>query len=190
MLLSLISVLPLWLNWLSPVAPTPPMAAKLAPAPALAWSASRPLSWADFQAQPGAPSNIAALTSANISVNVGCTDFKFNAAVKAVFTPSESWVREPGKAKPELLRHEQAHFDLTEVHARQMRQKLALMQFDCDKLQPALNNYTKVAFMIWQRDMSRYDQETNHGLNAERQQQWEAAVKQRLEKLSAYALPE
>lgn len=185
MLLSLISLLPLWLGWANPGSVVP-----VSSPSTLAWSASRPLSWADFQARPGAPVNLAALTSANIDVKVGCSDFKFSAAVKAVFTPTESWVREPGKASAQLLRHEQVHFDLTEVHARQMRQKLALMQFDCDKLQPALNNYTKVAFLAWQREEARYDQETNHGLNAARQQQWEAAVQQRLEKLSAYALPE
>ncbi|TYZ14218.1 DUF922 domain-containing protein [Hymenobacter lutimineralis] len=187
MVLSLISLLPLWLGWASPATAVP---VHSPPAPVLAWSASRPLSWADFQARPGAPVTLAALTSANIDVKVGCSDFKFSAAVKAVFTPTESWVREPGKASAQLLRHEQVHFDLTEVHARQMRQKLALMQFDCDKLQPALNSYTKVAFLAWQREEARYDQETNHGLNAARQQQWETAVQQRLEKLSAYALPE
>ncbi|MCC2546688.1 DUF922 domain-containing Zn-dependent protease [Hymenobacter sp. BT175] len=161
-----------------------------APAPVKAtigWLPDRPLTWADFQARPHASEQLAALTSSTLDVQVGCTDFEFHATVSAVFVPSESWVRDVKRASPALLRHEQLHFDLTELHARLLRQKLSLTKMNCMKLQPALNNMTNLAFAAWKREESRYDGETNHGLNTAKQEFWEAQVKQRLALLNQFA---
>ncbi|HEX8427135.1 DUF922 domain-containing protein [Hymenobacter sp.] len=151
------------------------------------WSTQRPLTWSDFKSKPTPADRLAALTSGNIDVQVGCTDFVFSSSVKAVFLPKESWVRDASKASPELLRHEQLHFDITELHARMLRQKLTLVKLNCQHLNPAFSNLTKAAFSAWQREEARYDQETNHGLNAEKQKFWEAQVQVRLAQLVAFA---
>jgi hypothetical protein len=162
------------------------------PAPAdapevLAWSANRPLTWADFKSKPTPAEKLAALTSATIDVQVGCTDFIFTSNVRAVFVPTESWVRDSASATPNLLRHEQLHFNITELHARRMRQKIALLKLNCTRLQPTFKNATNVIFTEWQKEEARYDQETNHGLNLDRQKNWEIQVKQRLAMLEQYA---
>ncbi|UOG73539.1 DUF922 domain-containing Zn-dependent protease [Hymenobacter tibetensis] len=169
----------------NPVQTTP----KPAPAKELIdWSAQRPLTWADFKSRPMAVDRLAALTSGTIDVQVGCTDFVFRSTVRAVFIPQESWVRDAAKATPALLRHEQLHFDITELHARMLRQKLSLVKLNCQHLNPAFNNLTKAAFATWQREEGRYDQETNHGLNAVKQKYWEEQVQVRLTQLNAFAL--
>lgn len=174
---------PFWLlSLLLPAAPTQ----VTPPAPKITWSANRPLTWTDFRARPNTD-RLAALTSSTIDATIGCLDFKFSGKVQATFAPSESWVRNAAQASPALLRHEQVHFDLTEVHARLLRQKLSLIKFDCLHLQPAFNNITKVAFLAWQRDEARYDQESNHGLNAPKQAEWEQKTRLRLEQLAAFA---
>jgi hypothetical protein len=162
------------------------------PAPAdapevLAWSANRPLTWADFKSKPTPAEKLAALTSATIDVQVGCTDFIFTSNVRAVFVPTESWVRDSASATPNLLRHEQLHFNITELHARRMRQKIALLKLNCTRLQPTFKNATNVIFTEWQKEEARYDQETNHGLNLDRQKTWEIQVKQRMAMLEQYA---
>ncbi|WP_019949065.1 DUF922 domain-containing protein [Hymenobacter aerophilus] len=176
---------PFWL--LSLLLPAQPVQNTLPPpAPKVVWSAARPLTWDDFRARPNTD-RLAALTSSSIDATIGCVDFHFSGKVQATFAPSESWVRNATQASPALLRHEQLHFDLTEVHARMLRQKLSLVKFDCLHLQPAFNNLTKVAFLAWQRDEARYDQETNHGLNAPKQAEWEQKTRQRLEQFAAFA---
>ncbi|MBC8083533.1 MAG: DUF922 domain-containing protein [Hymenobacter sp.] len=174
------------------LAQTPQTPAQTAPKPAptketLSWTAQRPLTWADFKSRPMYTDRLAALTSSTIDVQVGCTDFVFSATVRALFIPEESWVRDGTKASPALLRHEQLHFDLTELHARLLRQKLSLVKLDCVHLQPTFGNLSKVAFAAWQREEGRYDQETNHGLNADKQKFWEAQVQTRLAQLTAFA---
>ncbi|OWP64504.1 hypothetical protein CDA63_03805 [Hymenobacter amundsenii] len=178
---------PFWLlSLLLPTGSVPAAAQVTPPAPKIVWSAARVLTWDDFKARPNTD-RLEALTSSSIDANIGCTDYQFSGKVQATFTPSESWVRNATRASPALLRHEQLHFDLTEVHTRLLRQKLTLIKFDCEHLQPAFNNLTKVAFLTWQRDEARYDGETNHGLNAAKQQEWDQKTQQRLKDLASFA---
>ena len=98
-------------------------------------------------------------------------------------------MRNPQKASEALLRHEQLHFDITEAYARVMRQKLQLFaaRANCEKLQPAFNNTTKLVYADWDREQNRYDQETNHGLNAVRQAAWEKQTAAKLDMLKPFA---
>ncbi|SHI92622.1 protein of unknown function [Hymenobacter daecheongensis DSM 21074] len=174
-----------WLPAQGPAGQTAPAAA--APADKIAWTANRPLAWADFKGRPLPADQLAALTSATIDVQVGCQDYVFSSQVKAVFIPSESWVRDAKKASPGLLRHEQLHFDITELHARMLRQKLTIVKLDCEHLQPAFKNLSNAAFSAWKREEARYDSETNNGLNEAKQKFWETQVQQRLALLDKFA---
>ncbi|WP_400190282.1 DUF922 domain-containing protein [Hymenobacter sp. B81] len=171
--------------------PTPPPAPPAKAEPELlVWSAKRPLTWADFKARPASGDPLHAMTTANIGAKIGCQDYVFSSTVQATFTPAESWVKTPQTASAALLRHEQVHFDLTEVYARRMRQRLKATKFDCEKLQPAFNNLMKQTISEWQREQQRYDVESNHGLNLVQQQAWDQKVQQRLLESQAYALDE
>ncbi|GGF23767.1 DUF922 domain-containing protein [Hymenobacter cavernae] len=152
------------------------------------WSANRPLTWADFKSKPTPSDRLAALTSANIDVQAACQDFKFASTVRAIFIPTESWVRDPSKATPNLLRHEQLHFDITELYARKLRQKISLAKFDCEHLQPRFKNMSNAVFAEWQREEARYDQETNHGLTTDRQRGWEVNIQNQLNQLAQFAV--
>lgn len=165
-------------------------AAKPAPAAPIAWSATRPLTVADFLGRPGPSDQLAALTTSDLKADATCRDFVFTGTVRATFNPNTSWVRNPATVSAALLRHEQIHFDITEVYARLMRQKLLVFQAkaDCAKLQPAFNNLTKGVYDQWDREQNRYDAETNHGLNAAKQAYWEKQTQVKLEQLKAFAV--
>ena len=181
-------LLPL-LALLAPAAPAPPQTKPAAPpVEKIVWSATRPLTWADFKGKPTPADPNAALTSATIDAQIGCKDYVFAADVRAVYVPAESWVRDAKKASPALLRHEQLHFDITELHARMMRQKISIIKFDCEHLQPAFRNLSNAAFSAWKREEARYDGETNNGLNEVKQKFWEAQVQQRLGLLDKFAV--
>lgn len=184
-------VLPLLLLFQSATPPqtAPKPATQAAPAAKemLTWSANRPLTWVDFKARPMGTDRLKAMTSATIDVQVACKDFVFSSTVRAVFLPQESWVQDAGKASANLLRHEQLHFDITELHARMLRQKLSTIKLDCQHLNPAFSTLTKNYFTAWQREEARYDYESNHGLNADKQKFWEAQVQQRLALLESFA---
>lgn len=185
----MISVITSWLAAALLQGPaTVPPATPPAAAPIL-WSATRPLTPADFQGRPGPSDRLAALTSADLKADAACRDFVFSGTVRATFDPATSWFRQPKTASAALLRHEQLHFDLTELYARRLRQKLVAFQgrANCAKLQPAFDNLTKPVYQEWDREQNRYDQDTNHGLNAERQAFWEAQTKLKLAQLQEFA---
>ncbi|WP_460503587.1 DUF922 domain-containing protein, partial [Hymenobacter agri] len=158
-------------------------------APLITWSAERRLTLADFQARGPAGSPLAASTSSNINADAACKDYVFSSTVKATFDPNTSWFRNPKTASESLLRHEQLHFDISEVYARIMRQKLQAFaaKANCEKLQPGFNNTTKLVYAAWDNEQNRYDQETNHGLNAARQAQWEKQTAAKLDMLKPFA---
>ena len=144
---------------------------------------------ADYLARPGVGDRMASSTSSTINANAACRDFVFTGTVQATFDPNTSWFRDPKNASAALLHHEQLHFDITEVYARIMRQKLAAFsaKANCLELQPVFNNLTKGVYAEWDREENRYDQESNHGLNAPRQAFWEKQTQQKLEALKAFA---
>lgn len=166
-------------------APAKPAPAKPAGIP---WAAGRPLTWADFQGKAKYGEPEAALTSADLLSGAQCRDYVFSATVTPTFDPGTSWVRDAKVATPALLRHEQLHFDLTEVYARRLRQKLSAVQFDCEKLQPTFNRLTKAVYDQWNDEENRYDLDTNHGLNAAKQALWDQKIQQQLAELKAFAL--
>ena len=175
----------------------PPGPARLAPAakpapvvaPMIIWSVERRLTLADFQARAPLGNPLSASTSSNIKADAACKDYVFSSTVAATFDPNTSWLRNPQKASETLLRHEQLHFNITEVYTRIMRQRLQLFaaKANCEKLQPAFNNVTKLVYADWDREQNRYDQETNHGLNAVRQAAWEKQTAAKLEMLKPFA---
>jgi hypothetical protein len=173
-----------------PAQTAPAPAGKPAPAALITWSATRRLTMADYLARPRPGDPLAASTSSDLKANAACRDFVFTGTVTATFDPNISWFRDPKKATEALLRHEQLHFDITELYARIMRQKLAAFgaKVDCTKLQPGFNNLTKGVYNLWDREQNRYDQETNHGLNTVRQAAWEKQTQEKLDQLKEFAL--
>jgi hypothetical protein len=153
----------------------------------LHWSASRPLTLADFKSRPRPGETHAALTSATIVAQVACKGGQFTGHVQAAFDPTASWWREPATATPKLLRHEQLHFDITEVYARRLRQKLAAVRVPCAQLGSAFESLAQGVYAEWEKAEAQYDRDTNHGLKPEPQAQWEAQVQQQLTELAAFA---
>jgi hypothetical protein len=153
----------------------------------LHWSASRPLVLADFKGRPRPDETHAALTSATIVAEVACKGGQFTGHVQAAFDPTVSWWREPATATPKLLRHEQLHFDITEVYARRLRQKLAAVRVPCAQLGSAFERLAQGVYAEWEKAEQQYDRDTNHGLLPVPQAQWETQVQQQLAELAAWA---
>ena len=147
----------------------------------LLWDAARRLTWADFCGTPAPTDQLHALTAADIAVQVTCSGDKLTVSVQAIFRPFESWTRSPDSAP--LLRHEQVHFDLTEIHARLLRARLGKLRMTCRQAQTDLQPLIDAAFATWKRAQDQYDEESNHGLDPKGQARWEQQVAAQLKTL-------
>ncbi|MGV3504171.1 MAG: DUF922 domain-containing protein [Adhaeribacter sp.] len=154
----------------------------------IVWQADRKLSWEDFQSEADQQERLHAMTSTNIEVQANCNGNQVQYAVKCVFKTKDSWSK--NKKSLQLLAHEQLHFDLTEVHARLLRQKLSQTQGLCGTDKTRFSKIVDSYFAQWQNEQQQYDRESGHGLNQEQQQAWETRVAGQLEELNAFAWKE
>lgn len=171
--------------------PAAAVAEQLARSQAIRWS-DRRLTWGDFKGRPGAEAGlIAAQTASTLIHAVRCAGSNFEFSVVAAIRPNESWVRlsllQSVEQNARALRHEQTHFDLTEVHARRLRRYFTELETPCaipsDSLAEMAGRVAKDESIA----QERYDADTDHGRNAPEQTRWERDVEERLAALRGFA---
>ncbi len=167
----------------------------------LRWDENRKLTWGDFQGFTFAsPYNAA--TSWNVpfeyyweSSNEGC-NYKFSKILAtANFEKSKSWVKR-GQEADWLLNHEQGHFDMAQIFAEEFNERaqseLMGKEFSCPggiNNSNAINNQARnqVQSIFSQEHQkalqmnSRYDTETNHGMNNNKQIEWDKKIQSLLD---------
>lgn len=168
-----------------------PRASREATAPdSILWSSARRLSWGDFLGPPQISSAAGAVTSYVLWYEAECTESRFEYRVVSAFLPDKSWVK-PGvllrSDAGRVLRHEQTHFDLSEVHVRKARAALAALSEPCRRTREALAAVVDPFIREDGEAQRRYDRETVYGLDDRRQAEWDSAVAKQLGSLSRYA---
>ena len=118
--------------------------------------------------------------------------------VRAAVIWGESWYR-PDVATPALLNHERGHFDLAELSARQLRQRieesteLKDLLRRCDvteaEIEALLMLYHDDQLMEFQFRHESYDDDTSHGKLLSKQNEHEANVSSELSSWSTSADP-
>lgn len=148
------------------------------------WKPDFKLQWTHFQGRPDRGSNMDALTESGITFSWNCDWRGFKLTAYAIFVPTGSWVKEPTN---NLLAHEQAHFDITEIHARLLRKFFAEHPDPCrlgrNGIDQAANKIIQTSYAV----QNEYDSATNHGENLRMQREWQIKIAAQLDALSAYA---
>jgi hypothetical protein len=153
------------------------------------WSKDLKLEWSDFKGEPKPNGDAVAITASGISFQFsttksssGLVDYSFS--IKAQFYPNKSWsIKEP--LSNIVLTHERLHFDITEFYARKFRQSIINFKFT-----NAINNEMQSIHNAIIKELgdqqNKYDAETNHSQNIEKQIEWQHFIKEELNKLSRY----
>lgn len=140
------------------------------------------LTWADFKGPVNKDSKFDANTNAGLSFawglqnNNGIIEFTYD--VISYFNPAQSWVK-PESDKEYLLKHEQLHFDITELHARKLRKKLAGINSSSLKKDPkgALNRIYQEVEKERKTMQLQFDKDSKHSLDKEGEARWQNAVR-------------
>lgn len=146
------------------------------------WNANRKLTWADFKGKIPPAANPAATTASGISYKYSANlihhEVHLDFEVNAFFYPNESWYK-PDVCDDLILSHEQLHFDIAELFARQMREKLAKTSFS-DNVKAEIREIYKNTLQELRKFQERYDWETNFSRNREKQLEWNKKIAQAL----------
>jgi len=152
---------------------------------AMQWNENYKLSWADFQGIPPNRNSFVASTESGIYFSYSTEntndEITLTTSVFAKFYPEKSWYL-PNDVNAAILKHEQGHFDISEIHARELRKKFAAYTFS--------ENYKNELQKIFSETennrntmQNKYDKETNHSKILEKQKDWEVFIKQELYRL-------
>ena len=170
------------------------------------WKKDRPLTWDDFKAIPDgkpietAQTNTALTYKSSFQINTlpPCT-YQINWAKGIAYVnKSQSWVKEGYGNDPHLLEHEQRHFDMVEIHVREFNKKFAneLLNkpFPCpndsteslnSSVDKEVNKRLKKIFddvvTLWLKMNEDYENQTIHGTDYEKQQEWNNKIDKLLE---------
>ncbi|MGB6268699.1 MAG: hypothetical protein WBF67_06760, partial [Olleya sp.] len=108
----------------------------------------------------------------------------FKTLVKAFFYPEHSWCKSE-EVDTHVLGHEQLHFDITELHARLFRQRIAKLKphDDLALTLKELHNTIESELATMQQT---YDAESNFSIDVEGQKKWQDSIAIRLKTVEKF----
>ncbi|RYE23965.1 MAG: hypothetical protein EOP51_08855 [Sphingobacteriales bacterium] len=149
----------------------------------------RKLQRSDFKGKVDDLSSAAAVTLSGISIKYGWERTGGKTKVKIELLPyfntNLSWWRAKSNT-PEILAHEQLHFDITAVYACELKDKLEHTVFQLDGLEQQINRVMTEVESQRVATQQQYDNEAQHGLNKAKQAEWQNKVADMLAKQPCY----
>lgn len=136
------------------------------------------LSWDDFQGFQKPFTRFDAGISSNVYLEF---DSSLQQYIAYAGQNNQKSYKKTSSISDNLLKHEQYHFNITEVHARIMNQYLEnnFSNSEGDHLNQLQSVKNKLSHM-----QNKYDQETNHSLKHDMQSRWEFKIDSMLHTLS------
>jgi len=148
----------------------------------ITWNDKKPLQWMDFSGPVKDSSKFDAESFAEVRFTYtfnSLNDFSFD--VRATFNKNTSWYKEEAQS-PFLLQHEQLHFDVAEFFAKKLKAEFDTYNYTKD-FKNEIGEIFEKKKMQYHLMQEKYDEETNHSLNTEKQRQWEFAIHDELRKM-------
>ncbi|PIF45594.1 uncharacterized protein DUF922 [Chryseobacterium sp. 52] len=154
------------------------------------WQEDRKLIWDNFKSPVNTKNNpdVAAYTHCGWEYSVVKSSnprSPVKIEIAAIFNEERSW-KDTKKMSDYILLHEQKHFDIAELFARKFRKEVAekiKTSGDYDKNFKAV--YNKISNEYKKYQIS-YDKITEHGMNKEKQAEYNAIIAEEIDNLKSY----
>jgi hypothetical protein len=149
----------------------------------LKWSADRKLTWDDYKAKPNPASDAAATTTTHLAIEYNIKGGHFNYQITSMFSKTNSW----GLHKTDyILSHEQGHFDIAEIYARKLHQRMSEYKFNRKTYSKDLKKIYNDIIEEKSEMQELYDKETNHSINRKKQAEWLLKIEEMLDETAEY----
>ncbi|WES98568.1 DUF922 domain-containing protein [Chryseobacterium arthrosphaerae] len=154
------------------------------------WQEEQKLVWDNFKSPVNRKNNpdVAAYTNCGWEFSVVKSNnpkSPVTIKIQAVFNENKSW-KDVKKINDYILLHEQKHFDIAELFVRKFRKAVAekiSTSGDYNKYFKTIYNGISVDYKNFQIS---YDRDTRHGMDKEKQAEYNAAISQELDNLKSY----
>jgi hypothetical protein len=153
------------------------------------WNENRRVTFDDYQGK--VPLNPPGVAGSHVSIYCApkSIDGKIVFITEAWLSKDTSWVLPAYRNDTNVLRHERVHFDITEVHARLLRKYIASFHGNYPESKEGADmmiNHIDAVKLMEKSENTRYDVESWHGTNKEKQRQWEIDVAWQLRELEGF----
>ncbi|WP_426478311.1 DUF922 domain-containing protein [Chryseobacterium sp. CBSDS_008] len=156
----------------------------------LIWQDSKKLTWDNFKSPVSKKSNpdVAAYTHCGWEFSAAkSSDPKapVTISITTIFHEEKSW-KDVKKMNDYILLHEQKHFDIAELFVRKFRKAVAEKirnSGDYNKYFKAIYNGISADYQSFQM---AYDRETRHGIDKEKQTEYNNLISEQLDNLKSY----
>ena len=146
------------------------------------WKENQKLTWEDFLGKPVRSASFVASTNTGISFRYSYSikneDVNVEYSVESFFQPQGSWYI-PEKVSPYILRHEQAHFDISELHARILRKNLKGRKFS-KKVKSEIEGIYQQVEQKRRAMQTKFDAESDHSRDEEKENFWQKYIANQL----------
>ena len=148
------------------------------------WREDRKLTWEDFKAAPVKIGNTAAMTTTHLGFAYNISNGKITYKIDCRFEKNRSW----GLVKNDwILTHEQGHFDIAEIFARQLNKLTTEYKFNQNSFQKDINDIYKSVVDEKERYQQQYDDETDYSRNKPQQEEWLKKIEDELKQSRSWA---
>jgi hypothetical protein len=163
------------------------------------WTEGRKLQLQDFKVvsdnMDSASENVSALTRTGITYYL--TTDKINGkpvsiriTIEATVHKQNTFIKERvldynASVKQRLLMHEQKHFDISEIFARQATRDLQALKLSSN-YRKEIADFVQAKFKAAEFYQRLYDEDTQHGEDFAAQEEWDEKIADQLEALEAY----
>lgn len=152
------------------------------------WNENQKLTWEDFRGKPVRSASFVASTNTGISFQYSYSmkngDVNVEYSVESFFYPEGSWYI-PERVNPYILKHEQAHFDVSELHARMLRKNLEGRTFS-KKIKSEIEGIYQQVEQKRRAMQTKFDAETDHSRNEAKENFWQQYIANQLAEYDAW----
>lgn len=138
----------------------------------------------NFKGQPNPKVKYSAISSCGINMDCNSKQDTLYVVVESWFMQSKSWVR--GNMSIALLKHEQLHFDITELFSRKLRYEIFIKSFQRVSVEKELLRLKTNIEKSLSEFQDLYDAETNHCKDIKKQKEWEGKISKELKKMDSF----
>ena len=148
------------------------------------WDENRKLTWDDFKAEPLKMGSTAAMTTTHLGFSYNFANGKITYKIDCWFEKNKSW----GLVKNDwILKHEQGHFDIAEIFARQLYRSVSEYQYNKTTFQKDLTAIYKSVVEGKEKFQQQYDDETDYSRNKTKQEEWLIKIESELKQNRSWA---
>jgi hypothetical protein len=144
----------------------------------ISWNKNYKLNWNDFKGKIRVNTYMAesnCIFTYRAEPKISNRKLTLHIRMNACFDRMTSWVKDDQKKDP-LLRHEQLHFDICELHIRNLKKLISEAKFDPLEFDKQIQTLFDKEWELYQAEQEKYDDETEHGINKEKQEKWESRI--------------